>query len=230
MIRVRWYTLARVSAAILPLALLGCPPRDPPPAKADPHEQPLTMPPVDRAFVERALGPGTNLANKPLVADIDPRAGQEALVVTEKAGKDFQLAVVRANGRVLSHVPLGGKVLAHANLRLVGELRAMDLLPDGSKIYLMPVETLVYKVPVCGLLAFRYREDALALVGEFASQCWRKEVGGTGADPYSFMKVERGEQLRIVMDDPEGERTYRWDAPQGSFLALALGKTGKKKK
>jgi hypothetical protein len=229
MIRAHWSKAARASVAILPLVLLGCPPKDPPPAKGDPQEQPITMPPVDRAFVERALGPGTNLANKPLVADIDPRGGQEVLVVTEKAGKDYQLAVLQANGRVLSHVPLGGKVLAHANLRLVGELRSMDLLPDGSKIYLMPLETLVYKVPVCGLLAFRYREDALALVGEFASRCWRKEVGGTGADPFTFMKVERGEQLRVVMDDPEGERTYRWDAAQGSFLALALAKTSKKK-
>ena len=220
MIAARWRILGRVGVTLLFLAM-GCPQKEPPPVKADP-EQPLSMPVVDRAFVERALGPGVNLASKPLVMDIDPRPGQEALVVTEKAGADFQVAVLRANGRALAHVPLGGKVLAHAHVRLVGELRAMDLLPDGSKIYVMPVETLVLKVTVCGLLAFRYREDALALVGEFASRCWRKEVGGTGVDPFSFMKVERGEQLRIVMDDPEGERTFRWDAAQGSFLALAL--------
>ncbi len=221
---------ARVGVAILlPAVLVGCPQKEPPPVKADPTEQPATMPPVDRTFVQRALGAGRDLASKALVADIDPRPGMEALVVTAKGGADFEVAVIRANAHVLSHVPLGGKVLAHAHVRLVGELRAMDLLPDGSKIYVMPVETLVLKVPVCGLLAFRYREDALALVGEFASRCWRKEVGGTGADPFSFMKVERGEQLRIVMDDPEGERTYRWDPAQGSFLALALPRAPKKK-
>ncbi len=219
MIPARWQILARVSITVLSFGT-GCPQKEPPPVKADP-EHALSMPVVDRAFVERALGPGVNLASKPLVMDIDPRPGQEALVVTEKAG-DFQVAVLRANARPLAQVPLGGKVLAHAHVRYVGELRAMDLLPDGSKIYVMPVETLVLKVPVCGMLAFRYREDALALVGEFACRCWRKEVGGAGVDPFSFMKVERGEQLRIVMDDPEGERTFRWDAAQGSFLALAL--------
>ena len=114
MIRTGWRILARASV-MLSLAT-GCPQKELAPVKADP-EQPLTMPPVDRAFVERALGPGVNLASKPLVMDIDPRPGQEAMVVTEKAGADFQVAVLRANGRALAQVPLGGKVLAQGGGR-----------------------------------------------------------------------------------------------------------------
>jgi hypothetical protein len=210
----------RKALLVVLLSLAGCPPRDPPPAKAQPEEVPTT-PIVDQAFVRRALGGGITLANKPLIIDLDPRPGLEALIATQNAGRDYQVAVVRGNGRVLSQAPLGGKILAHANIRLIGDFRAMDFLPGGVKLYLMPVETLVYKSPVCGLLAFRYREDAIALVGEFASKCWRKAAGGDERDPFDYMKVVRGDDVRVEMDEPEGKRTYRWDPAQASFLSLA---------
>jgi hypothetical protein len=205
---------------VLLCSFAGCPPKDPPPAKAQTEEVPAT-PIVDQAFLQRAFGGGVTLANKPLIVDLDPRPGLEALIATQNAGKDYQVAVVRGNGRVLSRAPLGGKILAHANIRLVGDFRAMNLLPDGSKLYLMPVETLVYKSPVCGLLVFRYREDAIALVGEFASTCWRKAAGGDERDPFEHMKVLPGAEVRVEMDEPEGKRVYRWDAAQASFLSLA---------
>ena len=179
------------------------------------------MPRVDRAFVEQALGAGLALANTPLVEEMDHREGAEALVATHRGGRQFQVAVVRGNLEVLARAPLGGKVLAHANVRAVGAFKSMDLFDDGTRVHLLPVETEVVKRPVCGILALRYRRDTLSLIGEFGCKCWRRSAGGDDVDPFGYFKVLRdGKQLRIETVELVGKSHYRWDEAQQAFLAL----------
>jgi len=203
----------------LALALVACKPaRRPPPPVEQEQEVPPT-PRVDSAFLRQALGPGLELANTPLVQDIDPRPGTEALVAVHRKGKGHEVALLRGNHQVLARAPLGGKILANAAIEAVGPFKEMDLWGDGGKSFLMPVDTLVYHRSVCGILAFRYRYNSLSLVGEFATKCWRKESGGDGGDPFASLKVDRqGKLLRIETVDDEGKRLYRWDPSQQAFL------------
>jgi hypothetical protein len=179
------------------------------------------VPRVDTAFLQKAFGGAVTLANTPLTEDLDRRSGVEALVATHQGGKNYQVAVVRGNHKVLSQMPIGGKILAHANIVALGEFQTMDIFKDGRKIYLMPVDTLVYHRSVCGILAFRYRQDALSLIGEFSTKCWRTESGGDGSDPFTFFRIKQtGEEARIETEEPEGPRLYRWDKTQQAFLSI----------
>ena len=200
------------------LPLVACKQARRPPPPVEQEEEPPT-PRIDSAFLRQALGPGLELANTPLIGDIDPRPGTEALVAVHKAGKGHEVAVIRGNHQVLARAPLGGKILANAAIEAIGSFKPMDLWGDGGKSFLMPVDTLVYHRSVCGILAFRYRYNSLSLVGEFATKCWRKESGGDGGDPFARFKVERqGKLLRIETVDDEGQRLYRWDPSQQAFL------------
>lgn len=206
---------------LVPLALLpgaGCQkkkaPPPPPPAEVIPP-----TPKVDATFLRQALGPGFELANTPLIQDIDPRPGTEALIAVHRRGKNHEVALVRGNRQVLARAPLTGKIIANAVMEAVGPFKQVDLWGDGSKTFLMPVDTTVYHRSVCGLLAFRYRYNSLSLVGEFATKCWRKESGGDGGDPFANFKVERqGKQLTIETAEEDGKRIYRWDETQQAFV------------
>jgi hypothetical protein len=188
-------------------------------------------PKVDEAFLESAFGPGRVLANKPFIADLDSRPGVEALIAMHHGRRDYQVAVVRGNREVLSQAPLGGKILANANIAAVGDFRAMDLWGDGKQTYLMPVETEVYRQTVCGFIAFRYRMDSLSVIAEFATKCWRKASGGDGKDPFFHFAFERsGEELRVITQEQEGKRLYRWDPKQQAFLSQAKTTPPPKKK
>jgi len=202
-----------------------------PPAKEPEREETPPIPMVDEAFVTRALGAETELSNKALVMDLDPRPGIEALVATHSGGMSHQVALVRGNHEVVARTPLGGKILVNANIRHVGAFAVEDGLAGGAKIILLPVETLVYKQNVCGMLAFRYRSEALILVGEFGCRCWRKEAGAARAvDPYSLMRVDRsGAEVRIEMQEEKGSRLYRWHPEELSFVSLALTRKSKRR-
>lgn len=213
---------ARRSICLLALlAASGCPRQDPPRATDDPPEPTPPTPRVDQAFVLKAFGAGKALANAPLIADLDPRPGIEALVAIHGGGKDYQVAVVNGDGRVLARTPLGGKVLTQATITGVGELKAQEL-PGAGKTLLLPVETEVYHRSVCGILALRYRREALALIGEFSTKCWRKQAGGDGSDPMRYFKiVERDGKTWIESEEEGGElRLYRWDETQSAFLSV----------
>lgn len=205
--------------ALLPLQ--ACP-RNEPRAAAAEEAGATAAPKIDTSFLLRTFGAGAALANRPLLEDVDPRPGTEALVAIHRGGIDFQVAVVTGDRRILSRAPLGGKVLAHASINFVGEFRRSDLVP-GAKTYLMPVETTVYHRSVCGILAFRYRREALSVVGEFSCACWRKEAGGDGSDPFSYMKVSgQAAEVRVEMREERGEkRTYRWDTSESAFVSLS---------
>jgi len=195
--------------------------------KKPPLPEPESVPPrpvVDEGFLAKALGPGTKLANKPVIDDIDRRSGTEALVAVHKDGRNYEVAVVRGNHEVLGRTPLGGKILSNANIQAIGEFRRLDLWKD-SKTYLMPVETLVYHRSVCGLVAFRYRYDTLSVDGEFATLCWRKEASGHGGDPFKDFKVIRddaGKLLRVETIDDRGQRIYTWDAAKQAFTSRTV--------
>jgi len=207
--------LLLLASTLLP----GCPDKKLPPSPREEESIPPT-PKVDQAFLQQALGPGWTLANRPLVLDIDRRPGTEALVAAHKDNRNHQLAVIRGNHEVLARAPLGGKILANANIQAVAELKPFDLFGDGGKTYLMPVETLVYHQAVCGILAVRYRYHALSLVGEFATRCWRKQSGGHGGDPFGYFKVQReGKQLTVATEEERGKRLYRWSEEQQAFLS-----------
>jgi hypothetical protein len=211
-----------VSLAILAVVSAeSCTRKHKPPPQEEEEKIPPT-PAVDQQFLDKALGAGLALANKPLLKDIDRRLGTEALIATHRGGSDFQVAVVRGNHQVLSRAPLGGKILAHANIQAVGEFKAMDLFGDGAATYLMPVDTLVYQRSVCGLLAFRYRSKTLSLIGEFSFKCWRPEAGGDGSDPYTYFSVKReGKQVFVETAEEHDEtRRYRWDESQQAFLTI----------
>lgn len=179
------------------------------------------MPRVDTAFLQKAFSGGVALANTPLIEDLDRRPGVEALIAVHQGGKNHQVAVVRGNHKVLSQMPIGGKILAHANIVAVGEFQTMDIFKDGQKVYMMPVDTLVFHRSVCGILAFRYRRETLSLIGEFSTKCWRTESGGDGSDPFTNFRIKQtGEEARIETEEPEGPRVYRWDKSQQAFLSL----------
>jgi hypothetical protein len=180
---------------------------------------------VNDSFLAKALGPDTKLANKPVIEDIDRRSGDEALVAVHKDGKNYEVAVVRGNHKVLGRTPLGGKILSNANIQTVAEFRRLDLWKDGSKTFLMPVETLVYHRSVCGLVAFRYRYNTLSVVGEFATLCWREEASGHGGDPFKDFKVIRddtGKLVRIETIDDRGQRIYTWDESKQAFASKTV--------
>jgi len=193
-------------------------------------------PRIDPAFVRAAFGPGYQLAGEALVEDLDPRLGVEALLATTRAGR-YQVAVVRGNRQVLARAPLAGKVLGQADITFVGKLAGKDLLPTGNlsqsaRVFLLPIETLVYHRSVCGLLAFRYRPDALSLVGEFSCKCWRPEAGGDGVDPLRLMKVTRDEDAaKVEMVEEQGETAvYRWDPSLAAFVMTHGGKASAKQR
>ena len=105
--------------------------------------------------------------------------------------------------------------------RMPADFKRLDLWKD-SKTYLMPVETLVYHRSVCGVVVFRYRWNALSVVGEFATTCWRKEATGHGGDPFKDLKIIRddaGNLVRVESIDDRGPRVYRWDATKQAFLS-----------
>jgi hypothetical protein len=180
---------------------------------------------VDQAFVLKAFGAGRLLANAPLIADLDPSPGVEALVAFHSGGKDYQLAVVNGAGRVLSRAPLGGKVLTQTTITAVGELKTQEL-PGAGKSVLLPIETEVYHRSVCGILALRYRREALSLIGEFATRCWRKQAGGDGADPLRYFKIVPRDGTTWIESEEEGGETrrYRWDEAQSAFLSVLTPK------
>jgi hypothetical protein len=189
-----------------------------------PQEKPApTVIKVDQHFVQKALGPGMELANAPIIADIDPRPGTEALLATHKQGRYYQVSVARGDHRVLARAPLGGKMLANADIRGVGQFKAMDLWSDGKPIYLMPVETMALKQPACGIIAFRYRQDTLSIIGEFSCKCWSKKMGGSGrSDPFSYFTVSKATgEVQVEMQEERGKRRYRWDEAQQTFLPLS---------
>jgi hypothetical protein len=217
--RLRARLLGLIALAVPVVATAACDQRTAPPPPVEPGAPPLPMP--DEAFVKKAIDAEAMLANKPIVADLDPRPGTEVLLVAHRGGKDFQVAVARGNHEVLARTRLGGKILAHANIRFVGEWRSEDLFGDGARVYFLPVETLVLKQAVCGFVAFRYRNDALSLIGEFGSLCWRREAGGKGGDPFALFKVEKnGEEILVQTEEEKGPRTYRWNAAEGAFLSI----------
>jgi hypothetical protein len=190
------------------------------PRTQEPVEETPPAPRVDQSFVLKAFGAGKALANQPLIADLDSRPGIEALVAIHGGGKDYQVAVVRGDGSVLARAPLGGKVLTQTTITHVGEFRAMALLPEGGKSYLMPVETEVYHRSVCGILGLRYRRDALSLIGEFSTKCWRKQAGGDGSDPFGYMSVTP-EAGGVKIETKEEGDAYRWDRNESAFVSLA---------
>ena len=207
---------------IVLVTLSGCPSKEIAPAPVQSEESSLAAPEVNAEFLQKAFSPGTSLANKPLLADIDGQAGTEALIAIHHGGKDFEVAVVRANRKILAHTPLGGKILAQANITFVGEFRPLDLLSAGQKAYVMPLETLVWQRSVCGFLVFRYRHETLSLIGEFACKCWRKEVGGDGSDPYQYLTPKsQGSEIYLEIQEEEERQRYRWDAEQTAFVPIA---------
>lgn len=211
-----------VSGALLLSTVLvwaGCPPQRPRPPVTEEDTPPV--PRVDQAFLTKVFGPGFTLAQPPVIADLDSRPGTEALLVVDNGGKSFQLAVVRGNQEVLSRAPLAGKILASANITHVGAIHEVDLLSEVGKSYLLPIETLVYHRSVCGILAVRYRNDALSVVGEFSCKCWRKEAGGGGTDPYANLEIKRqGNEVEIeAMGEGNELRTYRWQPSASAFVS-----------
>jgi hypothetical protein len=180
--------------------------------------------------VERALGPEVALSGKGLVADLDPAPGIEALVVTHRGSGGYQLALLRGDHSVLLRTPLGGKVLANAYIRHAGELRLEPGLAGGQQVILLPVETLVRRNYVCGILAFRFRSEMLALVGELASLCWRRQAGARAdIDPYSLLTLDRSvDPPALTVEEGAGARRYSWDPEQGALVPRALIKQGNK--
>lgn len=192
--------------------------RRPPPPQEEEAVPSTTR--VDRAFVQQALGHGLELANQPLLSDVDPRAGTEAIIAVHKGNTSYEVAVVRGNRKVLARAPLSGKIIANAKIEAVGPFKQADLWGDGGKTFLMPVDTTVYHRSVCGILAFRYRYNSLSLVGEFSTKCWRKESGGGGGDPFADFEVKReGKQLTIETVEDDGKRIYRWDESHQAFVS-----------
>jgi hypothetical protein len=222
------------------LTLGGCPPaKETPRAGSGSATEVPPVPLVTQSFVQAAFGPGFNLAGEALVEEIDSRPGPEAIFAVSRAGR-YELAVARGNHQILARAPLAGKILGHADITFVGKVKAEDLLPKSELVtnpraFLLPIETLVYHRSVCGILAFRYRRDALVFVGEFQCKCWRKEAGGEGGDPFAFMKIVResgkGDTVKVEMKEEEGETAvHRWDTSLGAFLSPSAGKAGAKQR
>lgn len=188
-------------------------------APAAPAEEIPHLAQVDQAIIEEIFGVGRQIANTPLGADISPLAGQEFLVALKKNNRDYSVTVIGANRRALSEIPLGGKMLIHANITWVGDFRAFDFFDDSGQVFLMPVETEVYNSAVCGFIAFRYLEMGLAMMAEFSAKCWRKEAGGKGGEPWDLIKVNRqGKALTVETIQEKSIRPYRWIEEQAAFV------------
>ena len=216
-------------ALLLLLLLPACPDRQPQPPSARPRaEDPPPRPDVDEAFVRRAFNPDALPANKAMVLELDPAPGVEAVVAVDLGNRNYQVAVVRGNHRVLSRAPLGGKILAHANVQRIGQFKKLDLGGGAAGLHVMlPVATLVQRQWVCGVLLFRYRAEMLALVGEMGSRCWNREAGGKqDRDPYSdLVKIGQEEgELRLSITEERGVRTYGFDKAGGSYKVVGFEK------
>ncbi len=201
--------------------LCGCPQKAPPPPSETEEKEVVPMPTVDEAFVRAALHPEARLANKPLLMDLDPRPGTEALVVIQRGGANPEMALLRGNRKVLARTPLGGKFLAHSTLRHVGSMKIMTLLKDSGKVLFLPVETTVNKQWVCGTLIFRYHSEMIVLAGELACRCWRKQAGASkDEDPHALIKAERkpGGEATVAIQEHKGTRVYKWDAKLAGFV------------
>lgn len=210
---------------MLPLILSGCPQKEPPPASRAVPREAVAMPTVNEAFVRAALHPEARLATKPLLVDLDPKPGTEAVVVIHRGNTNHEIAVLRGNHKVLARDSLGGKMLRRASLRHVGAIKIEKLLPDGGKVLLLPVETSIKKQWVCGALIFRYRDEMLVMAGELHCNCWRKAAGATAdVDPYaSLISITHKDGKALIrMQEQKGVRVYGWDAEQAAFVPRAL--------
>ncbi len=216
-----------VLVVLLPLSLtMGCPDRHSAPPPSQQEEEVPPRPRVDEAFARRAFSAEAMPANEALVMDLDPLPGEEAIVVVDLGNRNYQVAVVRGNHRVITRAPLGGKILAHTNVQRIGAFRRLKADDKALPMILLPVATLVFKQWVCGILVFRYRSETLVLVGELGSRCWNKEAGiKVEVDPYSLLKeANQDGELRLEMSEDNGTRLYRWDKILGSFLSMAFKK------
>lgn len=201
------------------LFLSACSQKAPPAPTRTPPPEAVSMPTVDQAFVRAALHPEASMANKPLLTDLDRRPGTEALVVIHRQRQNHELALLRGDHKVLARSPLGGKFLAHATLRHVGEMKIVKLLEDDGKVLFLPIETAIKRQYICGVLLFRYRGEMLVQSGELGCRCWRKEAGAAKTeDPQSLFKAEaRPEGARIEVQEDRGTRIYVWDSEMASF-------------
>jgi len=211
---------------VLLLFLPACPDRQQAaPRPAIEEEAPPPRPAVNEAFVKRAFNPDALPANDALVVELDPVPGIEALVAVDLGNRNYQVAVVRGNHKVLSRAPLGGKILAHTNVQRIGQFRRLEQPGDSRPRVMLPVATLVQRQWVCGVLVFRYRTETLVLVGEMGSRCWNREAAGKQIDPYTLIKVGEEEgALRLTVTEDRGVRTYGWDAASGSYKAVKFEK------
>ncbi len=200
------------------LFLSACPQKAPPPPTRTAPEA-VSMPTVDQAFIRAALHPEASLANKPLLADLDHRPGTEALVVIHRQRQNHELALLRGNHKILARSPLGGKFLAHATLRHVGEMKIVKLLEDDGKVLFLPIETSIKRQYVCGVLLFRYRGEMLVQSGELGCRCWRKEAGAAKTeDPHALFKAEaKPAGASVEVQEVRGTRIYVWDKEMASF-------------
>ena len=182
---------------------------------------------MNEAFAKRAFNADALPANEALVMELDPAPGIEAVVAVDLGNRNYQVAVVRGNHKVLSRAPLGGKILAHANVQRIGQFRRLEQSGGGRPHVMLPVATLVQRQWVCGVLVFRYRTESLVLVAEMGSRCWNAaaEAGGKELDPYSLIKVgEEDGALRLAVTEDRGVRTYGWDEAGGSYKAVKFEK------
>ena len=213
---------------VLLLVLPACPDR---PDQASPTlprvEDPPPRPLVDEAFIKRAFNPDALLANEALVLELDPAPGVEAVVAVDLGNRNYQIAVVRGNHRVLSRAPLGGTILAHTNVQRIGAFKRLEVGRDKRPQVMLPVATLVQRQWVCGVLVLGYRAESLVLVGELGSRCWNREVVGKGGDldPYSLIQMgEEDGELSMAVTEDRGVRTYRWDETKGTYTVVGFKK------
>lgn len=214
--------LGCVLLALALLGLSGCPDAPKPkPAAEEPREAPPPRPRVDEAFLRRALGPEASLSGEALVGELAPAPGEEALLTARDGGR-FVIAMVRGNHKVLARAPVGGRVMATGNVRAVGKLRAIDFPGVTGKVFVLPVETMVQRQFVCGLILLRYRGESLATVGELGSRCWRKAAGAAAeTDPHTLYKLVEAEgQTVLEVEEERVIRPYRWDAVQYAFVSM----------
>ncbi len=212
---------------LLPLILLaGCPEKKAPPPAASQTEEAPPRPRVDEAFVRRAFNADALPANEALVVDMDPLPGEEAVVAVDMGNRNYQVAVVRGNHRLITRAPLGGKILAHTNVQRVGAFKRLEADGFARPLILLPVATMVREQWVCGILIFRYRAESLVLVGELGGRCWNKEAGARAeVDPYTLLSEVRADgELRLEMTEDKGVRTYRFDKTQGAFVSIKFTK------
>jgi hypothetical protein len=178
---------------------------------------------VDQSLLDRALGPGHELAAAPVVGNnLDPKRGEEALVITHRQGKRYQAAVLTSTAQKLAQAPIGGKILPNASIGRIGRLKPLELPGAGDHVYMLPVETTVFQHnrPVCGILVLRYRHETLSVIGELGISCWRK----SGVEPFDRLEIKRsGKQVNVVAEQDRRERTYRWDPQMQSFVQAESG-------